>query len=193
MTLTAELTELNGSGATGNATAVVRNQKIRNIEVHASGLTRDAPHAQHINFAEDARNECPTLALDDTSGDGRLNTVEGTPAYGPIVVSLTTNRDTSPASSLAVSRFPVASSGELNYSRDNIEFTDAAGVGYSSGTGTAKQIADSDRAGKGVVVIHGIDYDGNGECSFSEPEGQSELDPSLPAEATDPVACGVLI
>lgn len=192
VTLTAQLTELNGSGVTGNATAVVRNRKIRHIEVHASGLTPDAPHAQHIHFGEQARNECPTLALDDTNDDGRLNTVEGTPAYGPIVVSLTTTGDTSPASSLAVSRFPVASGGELNYSRDKINFTDVAGTGYSGGTGTAKQIADAVRAGEGVVVIHGIDYDGNGMYSFSEPEGASELDPSLPAEATDPVSCGVL-
>jgi hypothetical protein len=108
------------------------------------------------------------------------------PAYGPIAVSLTTTRDTSPTSSLAVSRFPPAIGGVLNYSRDNIDFTDVAGTGYSGGTGTAKEIADAVRAGKGVVVIHGIDYDGNGKYSFSQPQGTSELDPSLPAEATDP-------
>ncbi|MBC7441286.1 MAG: hypothetical protein H7311_01960, partial [Ramlibacter sp.] len=69
---------------------------------------------------------------------------------------------------------------------------DVAGTGYSGGTGTAKEIADAVRDGKGVVVIHGIDYDGNGKYSFSQPQGASELDPSLPAEATDPVSCGVL-
>jgi hypothetical protein len=33
-----------------------------------------------------------------------------------------------------------------------------------------------------------------GTCtySFSDPEGASELDWSLPAEATDPAVCGVL-
>jgi len=40
------------------------------------------------------------------------------------------------------------------------------------------------------VVLHGIDYNMDGLYSFSD-EGASELDPSLPAEATDPVACGV--
>lgn len=192
VTLTADLTELNGSGASGSATAVIRNQRIDHIEVHAEGLTPDAPHAQHIHYGEQALNECPTLLL-DSNGDGRINTVEGVPAYGPVVVSLNTTGDTTPASFLDVTRFPVSSGGILDYSRENIEFTDVAGTGYpgADGTGTAKQIADAVRDGEGVVVIHGLDYDGNGVYNFSE-EGASELDSSLPAEATDPAACGVL-
>ena len=192
VTLRANLNQLNGSGVSGTATAVVRNQMIRHIEVHATGLTPDAPHAQHIHYGNDALQECPTLAL-DTNGDGRINTVEGVPAYGPVVVSLNTTGDTTPASFLAVSRFPVSVDGRLDYSRDNIEFTDVAGTGYpgAGGVGTAMQIADSIREGEGVLVIHGIDYDGNGSYSFSS-EGASELDANLPAEATDPTACGVL-
>jgi hypothetical protein len=191
VTLHANLTELNKSGASGTATAVVRNQRIQHIEVHATGLTPNAPHAQHIHYGEQALNECPTLAL-DSNGDGRLNTVEGVPAYGPVVVSLTTTGDTTPASFLDVTRFPVSKNGSYHYSRDNIKFTRVAGTGYNGGGGTAKQIADSVREGEGVVVIHGIDYDGNGTYNFSNPEGASELDPNLPAEATDPAACGVL-
>lgn len=191
VTLNATLTELNGSGAWGTARAVVRNQKIRHIEVHAHGLTPDAPHAQHIHYGQQALNECPTLAL-DSNGDGRVNTVEGLPAYGPVVVSLNTTGDTTPASFLDVGRFPVSTNGSYSYSRDDIEFTDVPGTGYSGGGGTAKQIADSVRDGEGVLVIHGVDYDGNGTYSFSDPEGASELDPNLPAEATDPALCGVL-
>lgn len=186
VSLTANLTELNGSGASGTATAVIRNQRIKHIEVHASGLTPDAPHAQHIHYGQQALNECPTLAQ-DTNGDGRLSTAEGVPAYGPIVVSLTTTGDTSPASALAVTRFPVSQNGELDYSRDNIRFTKVAGTG----TDKAKEIAEAVRNGEGVVVIHGIDYDGNGMYNFSK-GGASELDPALPAEATDPAVCGVL-
>ncbi len=191
VTLTANLTELNGSGASGTATATVRNQKIKHIEVHASGLTPDAPHAQHIHYGNQAKMECPTIAL-DSNGDGRLNTVEGIPAYGPVVVSLTTTGDTSPASFLDVTRFPVSESGSYHYSRDNLHITKVAGTGYPgpSETGTAKEIADSIREGEGVVVIHGVDYNGNGEYDFSQ--GPSELDPNLPAEATDPAACGIL-
>ncbi|MDI3194297.1 hypothetical protein QK290_07510 [Pseudarthrobacter sp. AL07] len=193
VTLTATLKQLNGSGASGTATAVVRNQKIQHIEVHATGLTPDAPHAQHIHYGNQALNECPTLAQ-DSNGDGRINTLEGVPAYGPVVVSLNTTGDTTPASFLDVSRFPVSHGGSYDYSRDNIEFTDVAGTGYpgAGGLGTAKQIADSIRDGEGVLVIHGLDYDGNGTYNFSDPEGASELNPNLPAEATDPAACGVL-
>lgn len=183
VTLSANLTELNGSGASGTVTADLRNRRIQHIEVHASGLTPDAPHAQHIHFGNQALHECPTLAL-DSNADGRLNTAEGIPAYGPIVVSLTTAGDTSPASGLAVDRFPVAENGSYDYSRDRFRITTAVeGM-------TAKEIADGIRAGQGVVVIHGIDYNGNGVYDFSQ--GASELDPSLPAEATDPAACGVL-
>ncbi|WP_052091180.1 hypothetical protein [Modestobacter caceresii] len=195
--LDASLHELNDSGATGTASAVVRNQLIRSIEVQAHGLSPDAPHAMHIHYGDDARNECPTVAdATNTRGDtgiSRLSTVDGLPAYGPIVVSLTTTGDTSPASALAVSRFPVSTDGDLDYSRDRIEFTDVAGTGYpgAGGTGTAKQIADAIRDGEGVVVIHGVDYNHNGRYDFAS-AGASELDPSLPAEATDPAACGVL-
>jgi len=193
VTLQATLTELNGSGASGTATAVVRNQRIQHIEVRAEGLTPDAPHAQHIHYGEQAMNECPTLAL-DSNGDGRVNTLEGVPAYGPVVISLNTTGDTSPASFLDVDRFPVSEDGSYDYSRDNIKFTRVAGTGYpgADGAGSASEIAEAIRAGEGVVVIHGVDYDGNGMYNFSDPEGASELDPSLPAEATDPAACGVL-
>ena len=154
VTLNAELTQLNGSGASGSVKAVVRNQKIRHIEVHAKGLTPNAPHAQHIHYGNQALNECPTAAQ-DSNMDGRINTVEGVPAYGPVVVSLNTTGDTTPASFLAVSRFPVSQNGSFTYSRDNIEFTDVAGTGYTGGGGTAKQIADSIRDGEGVVLAGG--------------------------------------
>ena len=189
VTLSAQLDQLNNSGASGTAAATVRNQKIQHIDVHAEGLTPDAPHAQHIHYGQQALNECPTLAQDDND-DGRINTVEGVPAYGPVVVSLSTTGDTTPASFLDVTRFPVSDNGSYHYSRDNITFTRVAGTGYSGGGGTAKQIADSVREGEGVLVIHGVDYNGNGTYDFGA--GASELDSSLPAEATDPAACGVL-
>lgn len=191
VTLTAHLKQLNGSGASGTATAVVRDEKIKHIEVHARGLTPDAPHAQHIHYGNQALNECPTIAL-DANKDGRLNTLEGVPAYGPVVVSLNTTGDTTPASFLDVTRFPISKDGRYNYSRNNIRFTDVAGTGYPGpgGLGTAKEIAEAIRDGEGVLVIHGVDYDHDGKYSFSK--GASELDPKLPAEATDPAACGVL-
>ncbi len=81
-------------------------------------------------------------------------------------MSLNTTGDTTPASFLDVTRFPVSDDGSYHYERDNIQFTDVAGTGYSGGGGTAKQIADSIREGEGVLVIHGVDYNKNGVYDF---------------------------
>ncbi len=42
----------------------------------------------------------------------------------------------------------------------------------------------------GVVVLHGVDYNDSDAYDFGA--GVSDLDSSLPAEATDLAACGVL-
>jgi hypothetical protein len=170
----ARINPLNNSGAFGHAEVEVMDRRL-DIEIDVRGLAPDLPHAQHIHFGAEARHECPTVA-DDTNGDFRLTTTEGAPAYGPIRVSLTTRGDTSPASALAVDRFPTAPKGVEHYDRK---------------THTQMDVANAIRQGKAVVVIHGVDYNANGEYDFAS-AGKSELDPSLPAEATDPAACGVL-
>jgi hypothetical protein len=87
------------------------------VEVEAWGLAPKLPHAQHVHGVGD--NECPDKeARDDRKDDGLIDTTEGAPDYGPIVVSLTTKGDASPASGLAVDRFPVADKhGKLHYER----------------------------------------------------------------------------
>ena len=171
----AHLDPLNNSGAKGHAKVRTQHRKLH-VDVHARGLAKGLPHAQHIHFGATARHECPTVSKDDTNGDFRLTTVEGAPAYGPVRVSLTKTGDTSAASVLAVDRFPTAPQGEVNYERT---------------TRTSKAVARAIRRGDAVVVIHGVDYNGNGTYDFDS-AGASELDPKLPAEATDPAACGVL-
>jgi hypothetical protein len=173
----AHLTPIEGSGVhvSGHAEVEFNHEgQIDEFELRADGLLAGAPHAAHIHFGEQARHECPTLA-DDTNGDGHLSTTEGAPAYGPIVLSLTTMGDTSPASALAVDRFPTGPG--FDYERNGL---------FETEEGVAEAIA----AGKGVVVIHGVDYNDNGMYDFDA--GASELDPSLPTEATDPAMCGVL-
>ena len=170
----ARLTELNGSDAFGKAQVRSSGRNL-DVKIRAHGLAPGLPHAQHIHHGEQARHECPTLA-DDTNSDGRLTTSEGAPAYGPIVVSLTTSGDTSPGSALAVTRFPTAPNGHEKYDRFIT---------------TSSDVARAIRQGEAVVVIHGVDYNGNGEYDFKS-AGASELDGSLPAEATDPAVCGVL-
>jgi hypothetical protein len=101
----AKLRQLNKSGVSGKAHVTVKGNNL-NVTLDASGLHK-APHAVHIHYGEQARNECPTLR-DDTNKDRRLTTLEGVPAYGPVAVSLTTKGDTSPASALAIDRFKTA-------------------------------------------------------------------------------------
>ena len=170
----ADLTPLNNSGVVGDADAYVDHGKLE-LDLDARHLLRGMPHAEHIHFGTQARQECPSVR-DDSNHDHRLNTAEGIPAYGPVKVSLTTRGDTSPKSTLAVKRYPLAKDGTIHYNRKGID--------------VSPRVARAIRHGKAVLVIHGIDYNGNGKYDFSA--GRSELDPSLPAEATDPVTCGVL-
>ena len=74
-------------------------------------------------------------------------------------------------------RFPTTPKGVEKYER-TIDFTPG-------------KVLRAIKSGKGVVVIHGVDHNGNGEYDF-DGAGASELDPALPAEATDPALCGVL-
>ena len=164
---------LNGVKGSGTAMVTVHGTRI-DVTMAANGLLPDNPHAAHIHFGADARHECPT-ASDDKSGDGTLNTSEGGPAYGGIVVSLTKTGDTSPKSGLAVDRFDTAPGGNIQYERGSINVSPEV----------AQAIAD----GKSVVVVHGVDHNNDGKY---DGKTKSDLDPSLPTEATDPAICGVL-
>lgn len=167
-----ELRPLNNAAGSGQAMVVISGRDL-NVVLHARRLLKNMPHAMHIHFGATARHECPTVR-DDSNSDHRLSTAEGTPAYGPVRVSLTKRGDTSPDSTLAVTRFPTAPRGTISYART-----------IRVGSRLAEKIAE----GKGVIVIHGIDYNHNGKYDFRG-AGRSELDPKLPAEATDPVVCG---
>ena len=169
----ADLKPLNGSGASGHANLTLKGNKL-NAKINSHGLAPKLPHAQHIHGFKQAVSECPTLAADD-NGDRLINTVEGLPSYGPIQVSLTTRGGTTPNSALAVNRFPVANlGGFLKYERT---FTVPRGVARG--------------LGKMAIVQHGVDLNHNGRYDFKA-AGPSELDPSLPQEATIPANCGVI-
>jgi len=170
----ARMQPINNSPVDGVARVTVNGREL-DVRVKATRLLKGMPHAQHIHFGAQARHECPTVR-DDDNHDHRINTVEGQPGYGPVRVSLTKRGDTSARSTLAIGRFPAAKDRTINYHRDNIM--------------TGRKVARAIRNGNAVVVIHGIDYNGNGKYDFGA--GRSDLDPTLPAEATDPVSCGVL-
>ena len=203
--LVANLRPVNGSDATGKAVATVSGTTLEQIDLSARGLTPDGPHAVHIHYGDDAANECPTPLLDVDPRDGFLSAAEGVPAYGPIVVSLTTTGGTGAglADIFAIgeagplARAPIAEDGMLRYSRGDIPFTDVDGTGYNAdGGGTAEQIAASVREGEGVLVIRGVDYDDSGAYDISDVRGpEKDLVPAeagIPAEAVDIASCGIL-
>ena len=168
----ADLNPLNRSGADGSAILHKEGGKL-DARIYTTDLAPNLPHAQHIHGFEQAVSECPTLA--DSGRDNLITTAEGLPSYGPIQVSLTTRGDTSPDSALAVNRFPVANAGGF--------------VGYER----TFSVPDSVRKnlGKFAIVQHGVDLNNNGRYDFRA-AGRSELDPSLPQEATIPANCGVI-
>jgi LPXTG-motif cell wall-anchored protein len=164
---------LNGVDGSGMAMTTIKDG-VLTVTFTADGLLADNPHAAHIHFGAEARHECPA-ASDDASGDGTLTTTEGGPAYGDIVVSLTKTGDTSPKSGLAVDRFDTAKDGKINYQRGSIAISD--------------DVAKAIVAGQSAVVIHGVDHNHDGKY---DGDTKSDLDQSLPTEATDPALCGVL-
>ena len=170
----ADLAPLNNSGASGTANLALEGDQLT-TDITSQGLAPNLPHAQHIHGLEQAISECPTI-LNDQNGDNLVNTTEGEPSYGPILTSFTTEGDTSPASGLAVDRFPVANEdGTLMYDRT---FDVPSNV--------------AERLGEFAIVQHGVDLNGNGVYD-EEAAGPSDLDPSLPQEATIPANCGRIL
>lgn len=173
----ANLTSQNGSGGSGTVTLTLTGDQAM-ITEHVSGLAAvlppalkggPYPHVQHIHI--DGQGTCPSLAADDTNHDGVLSTTEGAPNYGPIGTSLTLSGDTSPAAGTALTVAP--SGASYDYSRTI--------------TLDAKSLA-SVTAGKGVVVVHGLDPAKLPKAGLSP----SDLVPSLPLAATSPALCGPL-
>jgi hypothetical protein len=168
-------------GASGQGMVEISGTTL-SFTLAAQGLLDGVPHAAHIHFGATARHECPTAADNsaaalpgETNEDQHFTTTEGAPAYGDIVVSLTKTGDTSPDSGLAVDRF--ATGASFKYERGDVQVT--------------KEVAAAILSGESVAVIHGVDYDGDGTFSAGD-RGMSDLDNTLPGEATDPALCGVL-
>ncbi|MGW9402931.1 hypothetical protein ACWGQ2_03065 [Arthrobacter sp. NPDC055585] len=169
----ATLNTLNNSGTTGQAIVEVHGTEAK-VTVNVSGAAETFmdgpfPHAQHIHIA--AQGVCPGPDA-DTDGDGVVNTTEGHPYYGHIGTSLTTEGDTSADSGLAVERFPGGSA--YTYERT-----------FEVNPETAQSLEN----GSAVVVVHGVDPSKMPEAAAAK---MSDLDPSLPAAATLPAACGTV-
>lgn len=164
----------NQTGASGTLSLTL-NGSTATITEHVSGLAatfngQPFPHVQHIHG--NGNGTCPTTAA-DTNGDGVVSTVEGQPAYGTVLTTLSTSGDTSAAAATDIKIAPNGSS--YDYSRS---FTlDAA---------TVKAIQD----GSAVIVVHGDDPTKLPAAAQTE---KSPLVPSLPLAATAPALCGKLV
>lgn len=141
------------------------------VTIKVRGLIM-APHAMHIHYK--GEGECPQ-ADDATKHNGHLSmsTTDGLDDYGPVGTSLTTRGDTSPASTLAIARFPQV--GTYTYTR-RIDLT--------------HDVAMAVRHNNAVIVVHGIDYNHNKKYDYVL--GVSDLTTTLPMEATAPAICGAL-
>ena len=162
------LEDLNGSGTHGRGALVLDGNEVR-IAYRVHHVLPGAPHAQHIHIG--GQGTCPEPDA-DTNSDGIISTTEGHHAYGDIGTSLTTSGDTTSASGLAIDRFPTPGDNSYTYRR-TLTVTD--------------DVADNIRDGRAVLVVHGIDPNDTGTYDGAAP---SDLDPSLPLEATSPAACG---
>lgn len=168
----ATLNPVTANHVTGSGKAMIQlSGNTAKITVTASGLVGGAsPHAMHIHV--DGAGACPTPSeAKSHNGHSSTNVADAMKDYGMIGTSLTTSGDSTPKSALAVTRFPAGSS--VNYSR-TLEVSD--------------DVAANLKSGKAVLVVHGIDYNSNGK--YDNVLGASELDKTLPAEATDPALCG---
>ena len=173
-TYTATLAPLNHATGSGTLTLKLTGNQAA-ITEHYSGLaTRfmnaPYPHVQHIHI--DGMGMCPTASA-DTSGDGVVSTTEGAPHYGKIGVTLSVSGDTSPAAALSVGTAP--SGGSADYNRTVTLDPDTLA---------------SLKAGKAVIVVHGLDPSTLSAAAQAE---KSDLTATLPLAATSPALCGSLV
>lgn len=181
-TYAGDLNSLNNEPGSGSATIEVsQDGESMTVDVTASNLELDFPHAMHIHGIYDgdlsddpadgafSASSCPDFS-DDANEDGILTVAEGAADYGGVLLSLTTEGDTSADSALAVERFPAGTS--IDYSRE---------VTIPS--------AMKDELSKIHIVVHGTDTDDSGDVNN---DVESSLDPSLPVDATAPALCGTM-
>ncbi|MBV9165511.1 MAG: serine/threonine protein kinase [Solirubrobacterales bacterium] len=169
---------INHVHGSGTATVVFRGNTA-SIVVQTSGLL-NAPHLMHIHAGGQGR--CPPLSspasvVSSFAGHRFISTTDGYKYYGSPVVALTKS---------GVSTDPNTPTGNyLNFASapSGSSFT------YKRTITLSGKVANEIRR-SGVVVVHGISYDGR--IVYDDYLGQSELTPQLTAEETAPALCGAL-
>jgi hypothetical protein len=157
-----------GSNVTGSASLRLLTTNVQ-VKLTARGLSPNLPHLAHIHGDLQAQNECPTIKA-DTDKNGLIDTLEGLPAYGPVLVTFSTDGTTSPSVAFDPTVAPVAdASGNLVYER-------------------SIKVSDDIRSSLGDlhIVVHGLDLNGNGVYDGPISSAGVALELELP------VACGTI-
>jgi hypothetical protein len=161
----------NRVSARGSVTVALRGT-LATVTVNARGLLNGAPHAMHIHAG--GRGVCPPAsAARRHNGHLTISTTDGIVYYGDTVVSLTTVGDTSPRSIIDFTRYPTTGT-----------------IAYHRTIRVSPKVAAEIRDHNAVVVVHGIDYNGNG--IYDNVLDRSDLSNSLTGESTAPALCGAL-
>jgi hypothetical protein len=157
----------------GSATVQLRGDTAT-ITLNTNGLLNGSPHLAHIHGL--GLGSCPTASSARVhNGHLYISTGDAIGLYGSTLTSFTESGSTSGSvpNNIDMPRYPA--NGNIRYRR-TMTITPLA--------------ADLVRDGDAVIVVHGIDYNGNHIYDFGL--GLSDLDKTLPGEATAPALCGPL-
>ena len=162
---------------TGSGTAAVQLKgDTVTVTLRTSGLLSGSPHLMHIH-AKGLGNCPPASAARRHNGHLAISTADGLRYYGRPLASLTLWGSTSGNVPTNINMNDYPANGNIRYSR-TITVT--------------PELATLIRSGDAVIVVHGIDYDYNHVYDFRA-LGVSDLDKTLPGEATAPALCGPLV
>ena len=155
------------SQATGTTKIVVLPNGNVKVQIEATGLAPNLPHLMHLHdILGVATSDCPSGTPNDV-----VTVVDGLPNYGAIQLTLETQI--------------ADEDGSISYSAQFPATTPLA---------TDASMTLGSIAGTAQVVVHGIDFDANGEYAINPNDPfasqTSSIVPGAPLELTAPVLCG---
>lgn len=177
----ADLTTLNRSGVTGHVEAAMADG-VLTVRIAADGLEPNQTHVAHIHgrVAEDGaalNSRVPSDAF-DTDGDSFVELVEGLPAYGPILLNLSSPQGA------GLEGFPTAPGGRI---RSEESYDLSRTEGFAAGFDAADLVPLDLRE----FVVHGLSVDGSvGAGTTGEVDGTAGYKLVLPVASGEFVAVG---